>query len=157
MIIIANSPDPYTSLNCKIYSDIIPGKDSLGGIYTGLKISSSAYNFFFACDMPFLNESFIRYMTGLTEGSDIVIPRSSKGFEPLHAIYSKACIPYIERQIEQDNLRILDFFPHVRVREIGISEISVHDPKETTFLNLNTEEDILKARAFEKTLSREKA
>lgn len=155
IIIITDTPDLYSYLGCKIYSDIIPGKDSLGGIYTGLKVSSSKHNFIFACDMPFLNESLIKYMIGITKDSDIVIPRSKKGFEPLHAIYSKVCIPYIEKLIEGNNLRILDFFTHVKVKEIGISEIATYDPKEIAFLNLNTEEDILRAEAVEKSLYEE--
>lgn len=155
IIIITNNPHLYTYLNCKTYPDIIPRKDSLGGIYTGLKVSSSEHNFIFACDMPFLNESLIRYMIGITKNSDIIIPRSKKGFEPLHAIYSKTCITYIEKQIEQNNLRILDIFPYVRVKEIGISEIAEYDSKEIAFLNLNTEEDILKAEAAEKSLNKE--
>ena len=47
---------------CRIVTDILPGKGSLGGIYTGLATSNSFYNLVVACDMPFLNQSLLRYM-----------------------------------------------------------------------------------------------
>lgn len=152
IIIISNSPELYQHLKRKAYSDIIPDKNSLGGIYTGLEVSSSEHNFFVACDMPFLNEALIRYMTGLAKNMDVVIPTTDIGFEPLHAIYSKSCIPYMKGQIEQNNLKIFDFFPRVKVREVGVSEINNFDINKTAFLNVNSKEDLLKAQDIEKNL-----
>jgi molybdopterin-guanine dinucleotide biosynthesis protein A len=155
IIIISNSPESYSSLNCKISPDIVQDKDSLGGIYTGLRVSSTDYNFFFACDMPFLNENLIKFMIHSIEDADIVIPRTSRGCEPLHAIYSKKCIPYIKKQIEKNNLRIIDFFPSVRVKEIEQRDIEKYGSLHTAFLNLNTRQDLLKAQEIEKLLLRE--
>jgi len=155
IIIISNSPESYSSLNCKISPDIVPEKNSLGGIYTGLKVSSTDYNFIFACDMPFLNENLIKFMIHSIEDVDIVIPRTDRGCEPLHAIYSKKCIPPIKKQIEKNNLRIIDFFPSVRVKEIEQRDIEKFDSLHTAFLNLNTRQDITKAQEIEEWLLRE--
>lgn len=155
IIIISNTPEPYRSFGLKIYSDIIPEKNSLGGIYTGLSVSSSRHNFFVACDMPFLNENLIKYMTESINDSDIVIPKTKKGYEPLHAIYSKSCIPFIKKQIEKNQLKILDFFPSVTVREIETKEIDVCGPEHAAFLNLNTQQDLLDAQAISESLDKE--
>lgn len=155
IIIISNTPEPYRSFGLEIYSDMIPEKNSLGGIYTGLSVSSSQYNFFVACDMPFLNENLIKYMAESIDDSDIVIPKTKKGYEPLHAIYSKSCIPFIKKQIDQDQLKILDFFLHVTVKEIETKEIDICGPEHTAFLNLNTKQDLLNAQAISESLDKE--
>ena len=80
----------------KIVNDIFPGQGSLGGIYTGLVKSESFYNLVVAADMPFLNESLLRYMIKVADGYDFILPRINNWYEPLHAIYSKNCIDPIK-------------------------------------------------------------
>lgn len=145
ILIVTNSPDRYKSLGCRVCTDIIPGKNSLGGIYTGLEVAPTEHSFFAACDMPFLNESLIKYLARFIKDFDVVIPKPANAFEPLHAVYSKACIPYIKQQIEEDNLCVFDFFPFVKVKEIGDGELDLLDPEKTAFLNVNTKEDLQKA------------
>lgn len=68
---------------------MLEGKGPLGGIYTGLLSSTSEYNFFCACDMPFLSGDLLKFIISETDGSDAVIPMVRGFVEPLHAIYSK--------------------------------------------------------------------
>ena len=130
----------------KVVADIYPGKGSLGGIYTGLTVSESFHNLVVAGDMPFLNRALLTYMIQLSADFDIVIPRMGNIVEPLHAIYSKGCLAPIEYLFEQDNLKILDFFPSVKVRYVEIEEIDKFDPKHLSFFNINTEKDLEMAR-----------
>ena len=134
----------YPSL--KIVSDIYPGKGSLGGIYTGLTVSDSFHNLVVAGDMPFLNHALLGYMRQLSVNFDLVIPRFGNIVEPLHAIYSKACLAPIENLFKQGNLKIIDFFPSVRVRYVEVEEINKFDPKHLSFFNVNTEVDLRAAR-----------
>jgi molybdopterin molybdotransferase len=126
----------------KIVKDIFPGKGSLGGVYTGLVSSHSFYNVVVACDMPFLNLEFIRYMISLAENSDAVIPRTLNNFEPLHAVYSKNCINSIELLLGQNKLSISELFPMIRVRYIESPEINQYDAEHLSFFNINTESDL---------------
>ena len=85
----------------KQINDIYPGRGSLGGIYSGLTTSETNYNLVVACDMPFLNLDLLRHMISLAEGYEAVIPKSNYDvLEPLHAVYSKLCIPAIESLIK---------------------------------------------------------
>jgi molybdopterin-guanine dinucleotide biosynthesis protein A len=149
VIVVTNSPERYNHLGVRLVSDISPGKGALGGIYSGLKASKNEYSFVVACDMPFLNVNLIRYMTLLASGHDVVIPRVNGLLEPLHAIYSKRCIPSIERLLEKDDLKIVRFFSDVRVRYVEKEEINVLDPKHLSFFNINTLEDLEKARKLD--------
>lgn len=130
----------------RIVTDIYPGKGSLGGLYTGLTASNSFYNLVVACDMPFLNQALLRYMAQVSAGFDAVVPRLGNMVEPLHAIYSKSCLAPIERLLKQDNLKVRDMLPLIRIRYVEAEEIDMFDPKHLSIFNINTEADLEKAR-----------
>ena len=130
----------------KTVTDLYPGKGSLGGIYSGLYNSSSFHNLVVACDMPFLNMALLRYLIELCSNFDVVIPTVGGNLEPLHSVYSKNCLAPIEALLKQDKLRIVDFFPSVRVRYVDEVEVDRFDPQHLSFFNINTEEDLAKAR-----------
>lgn len=133
----------------KAVTDIFPGRGSLGGIYTGLVRSVSFQNLVIAADMPFLNRELIAYMIETAEGFDYVIPRMGKFYEPLHAIYSKNCISPIENMINQDRRVIIELFDFVKVRYVDSEEIDRFDPEHLSFFNINTQQDLDKARKIE--------
>ncbi|MBI4187435.1 MAG: molybdenum cofactor guanylyltransferase [Chloroflexi bacterium] len=126
-------------------TDIYPGKSSLGGIYTGITASNSFYNLVVACDMPFLNQKLLRYMIGLSPGYDLVVPRVGSLVEPLHAVYSKACLPPIESLLKEGTLKLDRLFSLVKVRYVEAEEIDRFDPEHLSFFNINTEADLQRA------------
>ena len=130
----------------KIVTDIYPGKGPSGGIYTGLATSTLFYNLVVASDMPFLNQTLLRYMIQLSTNFDIVVPRVGNLVEPLHAVYTKSCLAPIEQMIKQGKLSVNKLFSLVRVRYVEAEEIERFDPKHLSFFNINTEADLEKAR-----------
>lgn len=143
VIISANLPQEYEIFNIPVIVDIYPEKGPLGGIYTGLINSKSFYTFILACDMPFVEKDLITHLVNYTKSEeyDVVIPRNGKQLEPLHAIYSTNCIAPIKNQIENDNLRIVDFFSQVKVKEVDISNFISSNKHKKSLINLNTLED----------------
>jgi molybdenum cofactor guanylyltransferase len=129
----------------RVVNDIIPGKGSLGGIYTGLVHSTSFYNLVVASDMPFLNRRLLLYMIEAARDVDLVVPRMGDILEPLHAVYSKNCVAPIEDLLKQDDLRIYDFYDRVRIRYIEAEEIDKFDPERLSFFNINTPSNLNKA------------
>jgi molybdopterin-guanine dinucleotide biosynthesis protein A len=146
VIIVADETDRYEEFEATVVRDVYSGKGALGGIYSGVKSASNSYSLVVACDMPFLNLSLLRYMQTLAVSYDVVIPRVDHLSEALHAIYAKDCLPFMEEQLQQGDLRIIHFFPHVRVRYVEQEEIEVFDPQHLSFFNINTEADLEKAR-----------
>ncbi len=130
----------------RIVTDAYPDKGPLAGIYTGLAASVSLYNLVVACDMPFLNYALLDYMLQISADFDLVIPRLGDMVEPLHAVYSKTCLPPIKSLLEQGNLSIRGLFSLVRVRYVEATEINRFDPEHLSFFNINTEADLDKAR-----------
>jgi len=95
--------------------------------------------------MPLVNPRFIRYLIRYAPDFDVVIPASPKGLEPLCAIYSKNCLGPIETQLRQGELKIIDFFPAVRVKVIRLTEITyLKDPSLAGLFNINTPRDYQK-------------
>ncbi len=135
----------------RIVIDLYPGTGPLGGIYTGLEVSSSFYNLVVAGDMPFLNYGLLSYMIESSAGFDAVIPRLGNLVEPLHAIYSKKCLPHIKNQLEQGKFNIRNFFTQVNIRYIEEPEIDRFDPKHLSFFNINTEADLKTAEEMIKS------
>lgn len=122
----------------KVVSDIFPGQGSLGGIYTGLVESESFYNLVVAADMPFLNESLLKYMVSVASGYDFILPRVGDINEPLHALYSKNCIAPIKSILGQGKKAIVELVNYVKVRFVEVGEIDRFDPRHLSFFNINT-------------------
>jgi molybdopterin-guanine dinucleotide biosynthesis protein A len=152
VIIVANVPDLYDSLGVKVVPDLIPEKGSLGGIYTATATARHPWAFVMACDMPFFNPGLIRYLATLTHDCDVVIPYTDD-WEPLHALYAKTCLPPMERMIHSGQLKIVRFFPHVRVRRVDREELSPYDPHGFSFFNMNTPEEFARAEEWWRQLS----
>ncbi len=147
IFISANTPSEYEYLNLPIFKDVYPGKGPLGGIYTSLLNSDSFHTFMLACDMPFVGLELIKHLKDLTKEFDVVIPKSERGLEPLHAFYSKNCIGPIKRELDEDNLRIISFFPHVNVKIVELDSLATSASFHNSIKNLNTRdeyEDVIK-------------
>lgn len=140
----------------RVVSDVYPNKGPLGGIYTGLKASDSFYNLVVACDMPFLNQSLLRYMTRISAGFDLVVPRLGDLVEPLHAVYSRRCLAPAESLLKQDDLSLRQLFTLVKVRYVEAEEIDRFDPEHLSFFNINDEADMDRARRLVGEMSYDK-
>jgi molybdopterin-guanine dinucleotide biosynthesis protein A len=134
-------PNTFSYPKIKIVHDLYPDKGMLGGIVTGLSLSEHYYNLVVASDMPFLSPSLLQYMINIAEGNDLVAYRNNMDLEPLHAVYSRNCLPIFEK-IMQKNLRIIELVQHVFVRYLTSEEIKQHDPENLSFFNINTEADL---------------
>jgi molybdopterin-guanine dinucleotide biosynthesis protein A len=132
--------------SAKFIADIYPGKGPLGGIYTGLSASHTKLNIAVACDMPFLNTELLKHMLELARGFDAVVPRTRVSFfEPLHAVYSRTCLPVIKNHLESDQLSIRAFLAEVKVRYIEEDECKRYDPELLSFFNMNRQADYERA------------
>jgi molybdenum cofactor guanylyltransferase len=143
-------PDLSRYSRIKIVKDIIPGKGSLGGLYTGLTASKTAYNLVSACDMPFINLDLFRYLISQAENYDAVVPVINNIAEPLYAVYSRKCIASIQFLMEQNRLSILELFPMININYINTDRIDDFDSRHLSFFNINNESDLKIGREIAK-------
>ena len=122
--------------------DIYSAKGSLGGIYTGISESTEEWSFVFSCDMPFINLDLLRFMLSVKKGFDVVVPLVDGRPEPTHALYNKSCLSHIRQRIEENDLKITNFFGTVRVMYVNGEELDRLDPERASFFNINTQDDL---------------
>jgi molybdopterin-guanine dinucleotide biosynthesis protein A len=141
LLMVTNTPEVYADLGVPMVPDVWSDKGSLGGIYSALCHVTTPYCLVVACDMPFLQADVLRYLIRQTSDYDVVVPNVQQELQTLHAIYSQACRAPIERCLTANRLRIVGFFPEVRVRTVTASELLPYDPQLLAFQNLNTPEE----------------
>lgn len=99
---------------CEIVQDKYPERGPIGGFHAGFKKSRSELIFTAACDMPFLRARLYHFLCerleqaeeerGLTyEGA---VPVTDGRPHPLTAVYRKSLAGSLERQIQNDDLRL---------------------------------------------------
>jgi molybdopterin-guanine dinucleotide biosynthesis protein A len=135
--IIANEYAKYGFLTADVIPDLVQGFGPLGGLYSALVHTRSERIFFCGCDMPHLSHGLINYLVGLSAGYDVVVPVVPKGYEPVHAVYSKQCVPFIENSIDSGNKKITAFYHRVRVREVSVDEMQQFGDWEKMLFNIN--------------------
>src|SRR5688572_3041806 len=99
-ILVANDAAPFVAYDVPVFSDVVAGSGALGGVYTAIGATASARTLVLACDMPFINISFLTYLMARGENVDIAIPVTGRGYEPLCATYSRRCLGMLRRRIE---------------------------------------------------------
>ena len=129
VILITNAPELYRHFDLPMFADVVPETGSLGGIYTGLVTAKTPYSLCLACDMPFVDPAFLRFLCDTAAQADVVIPQNAEDFQPLCAVYSQACREPIRQNIEAGRLKITGFFDQVRVRVITGELLTHYDPQ----------------------------
>lgn len=132
----------------RVALDLYPGLGSLGGIFSGLSAARHRYGLVVGCDMPFLNPDLMRHLLSLREGFDVVAPVIDGRPEPVHAVYSRVCLPHIENRLKAGELKITGFYGQVRVRYVPEEEVIRFDPDLLSFFNVNSPADLERAHAL---------
>ena len=147
VIIVVNEPEEFAGWDMMVVTDIIPSKCALAGLHAGLFYASFPHAYVTACDTPFVKESVVDYMVNQIEkGVDVIVPRTDDGIETLSAVYSKACIPLIEKNLEKNIFMIKKFFRKKKVKEIPVEKLKHLDPHLDFIFNVNTPKDLETAK-----------
>jgi molybdopterin-guanine dinucleotide biosynthesis protein A len=156
VLVVANEQERYAPFGARVAPDLHPQIGALGGIQAAITWSAHEHCLVVACDMPFLSLPLLRRMVSEPRNYDVLVPlipgeSRQRGdglvFQTLHAIYSKQCLPFIEKRIAEGNKQVVGFFDDVRVRTIDVVEIVRWDPELRSFFNANIPEALLAARA----------
>ncbi len=163
-MVVTNTPLTFLSCESLVVTDIIALRTPLAGLHAALNYAKTPTIFVTACDTPFLSTPLIEaILANMDTRSDIVVPETAKGLQPLCAVYTKTCLPPIEKQLLRESataledtgepqerilrqgLKILNFYDSVRVKRIPEQTLRRVDPDLLSFFNVNTPEDFAQA------------
>ena len=146
IILVTNQPLQFLDWDLTIVTDIFSARSSLTGIHAGLFYMKNPYAFFSACDTPFLKKELVKTLVEQIDNkTDIIMPETSAGFEPLCAIYSKRCLKEAEQHLKKNKFKIQMAFRGHRIKYIPESVLLQKDPDLISFFNINTPEDLTRA------------
>ena len=149
ILIVTNDPETYMDFDATIVTDIFSVRSSLTGIHAGLFYARNPFIFVTACDTPFLKAELIYTILGHIEANaGVVIPETEAGMEPMCAIYSKHCLPVMERYLETEKLKIQRIFKSLRVKKVPEDVLRQVDPELESFFNINTPDDLKRAESW---------
>jgi molybdopterin-guanine dinucleotide biosynthesis protein A len=140
-LVVANDRAPYAWLGVPVVADRIPGKGAPGGVHAALAEAATGWVFTAACDMPFLAPGPIALLSARRAGADAVMVRWRGNLEPLHALWSRACLPVVERLLRAGDPSLQALARAVTTRVVEEDEWRTVDPEGRSFENVNTPAD----------------
>ncbi|HSN91455.1 MAG TPA: molybdenum cofactor guanylyltransferase [Anaeromyxobacteraceae bacterium] len=141
-LVVANDPAPYAALGAPVVADLVRGKGAPGGLHAALSAARTGWVFAAACDMPFLSREPILGLAALRAGADAVLVRAGGRLEPLHAFWSRDCLPVLDRLLRSGDPSLRDLAAAVRTRVVEEAEWRALDPSGRSLENANTPEDL---------------
>jgi len=147
-VALVGAPERYGHLGVPVLADCEAGCGPLAGIVTALRATRVDWNLILACDLPFLEASFLEML--LSEASagerDCAVPQPPDGWQPLCAVYHRRCLPAFERVLASDYPKISVAFDALRVRALTPELLAqfAFDPR--MFKNVNSPEEYEEAK-----------
>jgi molybdopterin-guanine dinucleotide biosynthesis protein A len=148
LMITTPRPQAYDRYTARLVSDPELHAGPLVGLQTALQAASYQTVLVLACDMPFVERRLLEHMLSVAPQADAVVPQHNGWYEPLQAVYSRSCLPAIEKAIASGEKRVVSFFPGVRVLTVGPPILDQLDPRGLSFFNVNTQDDLVRAESL---------
>ena len=104
--------------------DLIPDCGPLGGIYTALQTCRAEWALVVSCDVPAVQQRFFKMLLQERSGGvDIIYPLTPDGrMHMTCAVYRKAAVPILRRQIEMGDNRLRVLPDLCRAKAVRIEE-----------------------------------
>jgi len=146
-VFVLGSPGLYEAYAPTI-ADVFAGCGPLSGIHAALKRTTTEFNLIIAVDTPFLTPALLRYLVerALAAHAVITAPVVNGYPQPLCGVYSRAFLPIAERALGSGAFKVAPLFPAEGTLLISETELSQFAFTAEMFENLNTPEDLERAR-----------
>ena len=153
VVLIANDAETYGGLGLETRPDGREAAGPVGGLREAIAWARERDlpgALVVACDMPFVSTRLLDTLWQMSAQADAAVPESDgpRGLEPLCAAYRTSCLDAIERALDRNDLRVIGFFDDVDVRRLPTSEVAALADPVRAFFNVNTAEDLARARAL---------
>lgn len=128
--------------------DKFPDMGPLNGLVSAFSETDAECLFLTGTDLPLGEAKLAEKLVELCKGYDAcVMKRGLKGFEPLFAVYTRACAAPAEECLSEGRRSFMALFDRVNIRYVAESELSEFN-LDSILTNINTAEEF---DAFEKS------
>jgi molybdopterin-guanine dinucleotide biosynthesis protein A len=160
-VTVIGPPGRYAGMGLRVIADQDLGerkgieavRTPLIGIATALNATTMPWNLIVACDLPYLTAQWLDWLLDLTADSSaqIIIPRTSRGLEPLAAAYRRECAAPIVVALERGVRKVTDAIAEFRMTCLSESDWRKLDPEGRILRNMNAPSDYEEAKKWLET------
>jgi molybdopterin-guanine dinucleotide biosynthesis protein A len=119
LLLATREPALYSERDLKVIEDILQVRSPLTGLHAGLVNMQADYAFCASCDTPLLKSDIVQILIDEIEpGYDVIVPASGTYYQPMCAVYSRRCIPTIEKQLNLGDLKTDHLYTKIKLKEI---------------------------------------
>ena len=129
---------PEARRRVRAIADVVPGCGPLGGVHAALTAARDAAVFVVACDMPYVTAALAEYLLSLAADVDVVVPRTERGYHPLCAVYTRACLEPAAARLAERRLALHELLGAVKTRVVTDEELSRFGAPSRLLANVNT-------------------
>lgn len=120
--IISNTKD-YKEFGYPCISDIFPDCGPVGGIYTGLKHSTTRKNLILSCDIPFITSTVLELLIyNHTHNFQVTQCKVETKTMPLVAIYDNSCLNVFHSHILEKKLKLQQVLQQLTVNTVNLDK-----------------------------------
>ena len=124
--------------SARYVADIVPGCGPLSGIHAALSAARGDATLILACDMPFVSTPLLHHLLSLADHADIVVPQTERGYHPLCAVYSRACLEPAARRLARGEFTVAAIVDEMRVRVVTADALEAFGDPDRLLANVNT-------------------
>lgn len=132
----------------RVVRDIVPGSGPLGGLHAALTEARGDATLVIACDMPYVTSPLLAYLAALTREAEAVVPQTERGYHPLCAAYTPACLEPVARRLADGRLKMIDLMGDLRVRVVMPEELDRFGDRHHLLANVNSPVEYRGLEAF---------
>jgi molybdopterin-guanine dinucleotide biosynthesis protein A len=142
ILLASGRPRRFINLPYEEIADASPGAGPISGLVAALSASPHDLVAVAAVDMPFVSAEVFRLLIDRHTDEDAVVPVTSEGRQPLHALYHRSALALLEDALSQGRYGLREALAGLDVREVRRQEWGAIDADGRFALNLNTQEDL---------------
>lgn len=143
LLIASGSRRRYEEFGARVVTDTLSPGCALAGVHALLTSAGCDIVFVCACDQPYLNASLVLHLVGRLGDNVAVVPVGRRGIEPLHAVYTRACLGAIEEAFRDGQLSVSGLPDRCRAARVEVRDDDWLVLGASPFTNINAPGDYL--------------
>jgi molybdopterin-guanine dinucleotide biosynthesis protein A len=145
VVIVAEDAGRLPAMPVRTVPDVIAFAGPLAGLVAGFDAARNPDVLALACDLPYLSVPLLRWMASQPRIWDALVPQmpnedGKTGWEPLHALYTRACLAPMRAALDRGERHMTAFFPAISVQPLTADAMRLHDPDLRSTQSVNTPE-----------------